>query len=309
MSALDHLNGLNSDTLSGCLQTFIIAKQVDGLSPKTIIDYQQKLAPFISFCLEVGVSKPKAVTLNLVRLYLQRRRETVSPVSVKDAFSMVKIFLNWLAHERVIEHNPMEGEKPPRVPKRIIQPFSPANLKDLLTLCGTGTDFCSARNTAMVLVFIDSGVRLAEMAGMKISDIDIEAGTIKIFGKGSKERLVGIGKESRRALLRYIMARKSKGDILWLTQEKKQISPEGIKMIVRRLRDRAGIVGVRCSPHTFRHTFAVNMVRNGCDLVSLQNLLGHADLEMTQHYIRSFGNVDAINAYQNNSPVDRLGLK
>jgi len=131
---------------------------------------------------------------------------------VKDSFSNVKVWLNWLKHEGVVHENPMAGERPPKVPKRIIQPFSQANLKELLELCASGTDYCSARNTAIVLVFIDSGVRLAEMVSMKISSINMEAGTIKVFGKGAKERLVGIGQQSRRAILRYLLFRKTSED-------------------------------------------------------------------------------------------------
>ncbi len=309
VSGLERLNALNSDTLNGCLQTFILAKQVDGLSPRSIVDYQQKIKPFILFCQSTGIDAPKDITLNHVRLYLQKKRESVSPISVKDSFSNVKVWLNWLKHEGVIHENPMSGERPPKVPKRIIQPFTPAHLKELLELCTSGTDYCAARNTAIVLVFIDSGVRLAEMVSMNISSINMEAGTIKVFGKGAKERLVGIGQQSRRAILRYLLFRKSTEDVLWLTEEKKPLQARGIQEIIKRLKRKANIQGVRCSPHTFRHTFADNMVDSGVNVFTLQRLMGHTDLKTTQTYLRGLKPNLIEETYKHNSPVDRMHLK
>jgi integrase/recombinase XerD len=114
--------------LTAYLQTFLLTCKVDGLSPATLIDYRQKIGAFVSFCASLGVKDPKRLTDSDVRMYLAKLRETVSPVSVGDYYRCVKRFLNWMVEERVLKYNPMATIRHPKVPKKIIVPFTTERL-------------------------------------------------------------------------------------------------------------------------------------------------------------------------------------
>lgn len=300
MAGLEHLNTLN---LSGCLDTFLLAKQVDGLSPKYISDSREKLKPFISFCGDIA---PGEVTPNHIRLYLRERQLRNSPATVKDHFGILKVWFNWLAHEKIIE-SPMAGMNPPKVPRVIIQPFSPQQQRDIIETCDQST-YTGVRNRAIALCLFDSGLRTQEIAALKLSNIDMEHGIIKTMGKGSKERLTGMGKETRKAIIRYVLARKTESDYLWLTEERKPLTWRGLQIAIRRIVKLAGITDGKKGPHRFRHTFAISMNKSGCVTADLQKLLGHSSLEMTENYLKSLGCDDVMTRYGQFSPVDRLKL-
>lgn len=167
--------------------------------------------------------------------------------------------------------------------------------------------FRGIRNKAIILAFLDTGLRLSELAAVQINDIDFDNGIIKVMGKGRKERFVRVGKETQKAILRYLLQRKDKLPSLWVTDHGEPVKSRGIQSLIKRLGKRAGITDARCSPHTFRHSFAIFALRNGIGEFSLQLLLGHSTLQMTRRYVQSLGTRDAIAAHEKASPVDGLG--
>jgi len=201
----------------------------------------------------------------------------------------------------------MQNIKPPKIPKKIIKPFSSQDINNLLLLCA-GNKFLDLRNRAIVLLFLDTGLRLAELASIQLQDIDFDDETIRVLGKGSKERIVRMGKTTQKALLKYILSRRDDYPCLWLTEERKPLTVEGIQTAIKRLCRRAEITDARPSPHTFRHTAAILYLRNKGDIFTLQNMLGHASLEMTRRYLSSLGADDMIKAHKIASPVDNLNL-
>jgi len=166
--------------------------------------------------------------------------------------------------------------------------------------------FLGSRNQAIVLVLLDSGVRLSELVGMRLGDIDNEKGYIKVLGKGGKERIVRIGKTTQKALWRYLIYRpeNSRQD-LWLTEEGKPLNSSGIQSLIKRLKQRAG-VNSSGSIHRFRHTFALNFLRADRNVFNLQYLLGHSDLDMVRRYTATLGMEDALKAHEKASPADLL---
>lgn len=308
---LGHLNTLDiitSDTtLQGQLRIFLLSCKVNELSPRTIDDYSQKVGAFVLFCQSQGVKEPQGVTPNHVRVFLLVLRERIKASSVHDYYGCVCRFFNWLVQEGILEDSPMEKMHPPRVPKQVIQPFSQDDIRRMLVVLAED-GFRGVRNTAIVLTFLDTGLRLSELAAIQLTDIDFDNGIIKVMGKGRKERFVRVGKESQKAILRYLLMRKDKLPWLWVSDKGDPIKARGIQSLIKRLGKRAGITDARCSPHTFRHSFAVNCLRNGMGEFNLQSLLGHTTLQMTRRYVQTFGVSDALSAHERASPVDNMRL-
>jgi integrase/recombinase XerC/integrase/recombinase XerD len=193
-------------------------------------------------------------------------------------------------------------------PDKLIQPFTPEHIRDLLLLCDD-SKFLGARNRAIILTFLDTGLRLSELANIELKDLDFDREIIKVMGKGAKERVVRVGKRAQRALLRYLLMRKDGLPCLWVSEERRLLTHWGIELMIHKLGKRAGFTGVRCSPHTFRHTSATQSLRNGAGLEQVKSLLGHSTLYMTMRYAATINSEDAVISHRNFSPVDRMNLK
>ena len=308
---LGHLNKFDiitaDTTLGGQLKIFLLSCKVNELSPRSIDDYAQKIGSFVMFCNSQGIKEPKEVTPNHVRVFLLLLRERMKAVSVHDYYGCVNRFFNWLVEEDVLENSPMVRMKPPRVPKQIIQPFSLEDIKRMLVVLSE-ENFRGYRNRALILTFLDTGLRLSELAGITLSDVDFDRGIIKVMGKGAKGRVVRIGKESQKAILKYLLQRNDSLPQLWITMDCKPMAARGIQSLIKRLGKRTGITDARCSPHTFRHTSAITCLRNGIGEFNLQCLLGHTTLQMTRKYVQTLGAGDALAAHEKASPVDNMML-
>jgi len=300
---LAHLN----DSLEGCLKIFLLTCQVNNLSPRTINDYSQKIGAFVRFARNDGIHQPEEVTANHIRFFLLDVQQRCKPVSAHDYYGIVNRFFNWLIEEEIIKESPMSRMHPPRVPKSLVKPFRVQDIADLLTLCDNS--FLGLRNRAIILTFLDTGLRLSELANIQLDDMDLDREIIKVMGKGAKERLVRIGKETQKAILKYLLQRRSNLPCLWVTEERKPMQSGGIQIMIRRLGKRAGLSNVRCSPHTFRHTFGTQAIKNGANVFEVQALLGHSTLTMTRKYAATIDSEDAVKHHRNFSPVDRLRLK
>jgi integrase/recombinase XerC len=305
MPGLEHM--IRRGDLTAYLQAFLLTCKVDGLSPATLSDYRQKMGAFVAFCKGLGVKDPKRLTDSDVRAYLAELRETVSPVTVSDYYRCAKRFLNWMVEERMLKHNPMATIRPPKVPKKVITPFTTDHIKRLLMLCDD-RKFLGARNRAIILMFLDTGLRLSELVGIRIKDVDFDRETVKVMGKGARERVVRIGRTAQKALLKYLLVRDDDLPYLWLTEEHRSFDRRGVQTMILRLGGRAGIEGVRCSAHTFRHTFATQALLNGAGEFEVQSLLGHEGLDMTRRYAASLRSEAAVEGHKRFSPVDNMGL-
>jgi len=166
------------------------------------------------------------------------------------------------------------------------------------------TTIRSFLNKAIVYMFLDTGLRLSELANLHMTDINMEQGIIKVVGKGDKERLVRIGIKSQKALWNYLAHRPIKVDHVWLGRENAPFTVDGIAQMIRNLGKRYGI---RLSPHKLRHSFAISFLRNGANPFELQIALGHTTLEMTRRYTQALGFDDVFKRHIVASPMDRLG--
>jgi len=306
VSALDHLTV--SKSLDRQLEVFILSCRVSGLSPATLSNYSYQLGRFMTFCNQSGLADGHDITAHHVRAYLLSLQERMGPVSVQDYYKTVNRFFNWMIEEGILAQSPMRNIKPPRTPRLAPQPFSHRDIGNLLALCSGGT-LLEVRNRALVLLFLDTGLRLSEVTGIQLGDIDFDREVIKVMGKGAKERRVRIGKVTQKAILRYLLVREDALPCLWITEERRPMKKAGVQMAIKRLCARAGITGAKRGPHTFRHTAAINYLRNGGSEFTLQIMLGHSTLSMTRRYVSTLGEEDLIKAHQLASPVDNLFKK
>jgi site-specific recombinase XerD len=214
--------------------------------------------------------------------------------------------------EDYLTQSPLDKIKLANPKLNVIQPYTDTEIGKMLATCEldfrNNAKFVGSRNKAIILMLFDSGLRVSELASIKLEDVDSERGWIKVKGKGAKERVVRIGSTTQKALWRYEVYRfKNNYNALWLTEEGRPFSVGGIQIMVKRLKTRAGVTsGGNC--HKFRHTFALAFLRKDRNPFNLQYLLGHSDLRMTRHYVSTLGAEDALKAHESASPADMLGF-
>jgi site-specific recombinase XerD len=309
-SALDH--SPEGNDIKSLLNLYLLSCRIEGKSPDTLSVYRQRLQRFINFTASKELPpEVRPYTTNHIRLFILFLMERgLEPSTINAFYRALRTFFNWLVMEKYIpdDNNPMDHIKPPRFPRKKVKTLRREDIDNLLLLC-SGHKFIDARNRAIILILLDTGLRLKELAAIQLKDIDIERGIITVMGKGARERSVRMGKAARKALFRYLLLRNDQLPCLWLSEERRPISKNGIKEAVANLCDRAEIKEARHGPHTFRHTAAINCLRNGMPQRVLQMMLGHETPYMTDHYLSDLNADDVFRSHEQASPVDRMGLK
>lgn len=241
------------------------------------------------------------------RLYLGHQNFTTTM-----RYRVLKTFFTWCVKEDFLKKNPMAKIKFANPKLKIIQPYTNKEIKNMLAVCDYdfrhNAQFLASRNKAIILVFVDTGLRVSELGGMMLDDIDRDRGRIHVVGKGAKERVIRIGATAQKALWKYLVHRPdNRFKEVWLTEEEKPMKTLSVQIMIRRIKERAGIQGDG-SCHRFRHTFAINFLRMDRNPFNLQYLLGHSDLRMVKHYVAALGMEDALKAHESASPADMISL-
>ena len=236
-----------------------------------------------------------------------------SPRTVHHYYSVLRAFFNWAVKEDFIAESPVAKVRLPRPQQKVIRPYTEEQIRRMLQVCDHdcqhNAKFLGSRNKAIILILLDSGLRVSELANIKLADIDTARGWIKVVGKGCKERVIRIGIVAQKSLWRYLMYRgENDRQELWLSEESRPLQTSGIQSAVDRLKKRAGINEEGCV-HRCRHTFALSFLRADRNPFNLQYLLGHSSLEMVRHYTATLGMEDALKAHEKAIPVDLLGVK
>jgi len=315
---------IGKPNLKQLVGNFLIAKQAEGKSPSTLAFYHQNLERFLWWAQQNGiphdVHRIQAQLLRFFLVYVQTtpKRWRVGSTSSQHLPSMATVdaywrslqaFFSWLVREGEIktEANPMRKLPRPRVPKKVVQDIPLDLIQEALDNWDSDA-LIGARNRAIILMLLDTGMRLSECANLTLTDINPVSGLIKVWGKGQKQRLVRLGQTAKEALKHYLTLRDSNtAKKLWLNEAGETISKIGIQTMIRRLKKLGG--NVRWSPHTFRNTFAINYLRGGGDPFTLQILGGWEDLEMPRHYCAALKAEDAFRVHQTASPADRVRLE
>jgi len=228
-------------------------------------------------------------------------------------FRTLRPFLNWAVEEGYLESSPLATIhfKPPSEPP--VEGYTVDELKRLLAVCDldirTGARFTGIRNKAMLLLFVDSGLRRAELANLRLSDLDLDSRRVRILGKGNKIGIAPFSPKTAKALWAWLIERKprAKTDRLWVTEEGQAFSIEGLVTWFKRLKKRANVNGPG-GVHRLRHTAALAYLRGARDSFLLQLFLRHENLAMSRRYVQGLKEEEMIEAHRTASPVKGLGL-
>ncbi len=237
----------------------------------------------------------------------------LSPLTIKGYMLIVQALFSWCEREGLLDGRPNPTRRVPRikVPKYVIETFTPAQMAAMLDACDTDTAL-GFRDYAMLLVLMDTGIRVSELCGLTLNDV--HDGYLTVFGKGAKEREVGLGPTAARALWKDL--HQHRPHLINSEQERHvfvgyrgiPLLRNGVSQLVQRIGERAGISGGRISPHTFRHTFARGWLENGGEIFKLSRVLGHSEMQTTQIYLRDFQSREARVDHSQYSPVERHRL-
>jgi site-specific recombinase XerD len=272
------------------------------LSPKTQGWYLQKLSVLLTWCTSQGKNTLDELTTGDIRRFLaniptRTNRLTGQPLStytIHGYAQVVKGFLQWCAEEGWCSERLAKAVAMPNVEEKVIETFTPAQVKALFAASVQApTPALAARDRAILAVLFDTGIRASELCGLTLDAVhlDPQEAYLKVFGKGRKEREVGLGKEARTSLYRYLSRhrRAPQGERhVFLTRIHEPLRVPGLESLFVRLRTAAKITGVRCSPHTCRHTYAVRFLEAGGDVYKLSRLLGHTSVKTTDIYLKAY---------------------
>jgi integrase/recombinase XerC len=277
-------------------------------SRNTIISYKEDLEKFYDFLCNTfpenvtndGISKilylePEEINLDIIRSFISelfdelkidyKKTKKYTPSSISRKLSALKSFFKFLMKEGVIKTNPALPIQSPKLPKRLPSYLTKSEISNLLD--NPLKYDINILDRAIVELFYATGIRLSELINIKLSDIDFNLSTIKVHGKGSKDRIVTFGRIAKSAVQDYLEIRKivdvNKSEYLFLNKKGKKLYPLYIYRLVKRL---FAAVSNRnsISPHTLRHTFASHLLENGADIRVIKELLGHENLSTTQIY-------------------------
>ncbi len=260
-----------------------------GLSPLTVSAYGRELERFITFAVMKGRNDPSSVGADDVRDYVFHLGDVgLGSSSVSRAQSALRTYFSFLVEEGVLESDPTEGLQSPRVARPLPEVLDAAAVAALLEAPRLDSSV-HWRDRAILEFLYATGVRVSELVGLLLTNLDLEEGLCTVFGKGSKERMVPLGRPACAALSRYLhevrpALEKGKGrGYVFLNQRGRPLSRTAVWKIVKAAARLAGIEG-SVSPHVLRHTYATHLLEGGADLVAVQELLGHADISTTQIY-------------------------
>lgn len=303
------------------------------LRPKTIEYYCGFISRFVRWTRSVGIADDirlidkrhilsffhyllqdteTAIGGNGSRRYIYRSEKTLWPYNVS-----LKRFFSWIVKEGYLENNPMDEVIIARPEPSPIEPYRPDHIERMLKLLDFNwhnartqrQKMIAARDRAVLILFLESGLRCGEMADLKLADIDLPRQRLIVRdSKNKKGRIVGFGQQSKKALWQYLSLRSLQydGDAMWVTEECNPMALEGIRQIIRRLKKDCGLEYVKGSVHKLRHTFGTTYYKQTRDMKGTRLLLGHSTLAMTERYTQFIEAEDALKAYDGRGPLDWL---
>jgi site-specific recombinase XerD len=220
-------------------------------------------------------------------------KKPLRPISIKDYYVNFYSLFKWIVSEGYLEESPLDNLPVPKVQASQIQPLSEAQVTALLESAKKTSS--PKRDTAIVMLLLDSGLRASEICNLKMQNLDIKNLDIRarrcfVLGKGNKHRSVFFGRNTAKALWQYLRTQqREEGDFIFYgdrgRRAREPLSRSGILRLINRLGRAAGIKAVRCNPHSLRHTYALSFLRAGGNVFTLREALGHTNLQMTPKYV------------------------
>ena len=261
-----------------------------GYSEHTSTSYIDDMYTLIHFLDNEQFGDLLTVSPRIARFYVASLHEHYSATSIARKISSIRSFYNYLMKEELIRSNPFRDVELPKKEKRLPKFIYPDEIESLFKSIDTSNAF-GKRNFLIMEFLYGTGVRVSELCGVELRDIDYSLGLVLVHGKGSKDRYVPLHQNLIHLIREYvIMTREdfykrsdSVTKALFLNNKGTALSPRGVRLVVNKVIDNSN-ESLKISPHTLRHTFATHLLNNGADLRSVQELLGHSHLSSTQIY-------------------------
>ena len=272
------------------LDLFISYLSVErGLSTNTQEAYSRDLARYLDYLEQLGRMVPASVTSADIAAFLGRlKTDGIGPRSRARCLSAIRMFHKFLMIENYVDANPASIIEAPRTLHKLPEFLSTGEVDALLSACAGSSDE-NIRDLAMLELLYATGLRVSELVGLKLREVNLDSGYLMTLGKGNKERLVPIGESACQRVndylggVRYRLDPAGQNRFLFLSRLGDAMSRQAFWNIIKKRAYQAGI-SKNISPHTLRHSFATHLLENGADLRSVQVMLGHADLSSTQIY-------------------------
>lgn len=256
-----------------------------GLSPNTVRAYRRDLGQFAAFMRAEGAALEEAAEAHIARFAQTLADLGLGAATIARKLTAVRVFARFLVAEGLLPRDFTELVEARKTPRKLPRTLSEGRAARLVA-APSGQNERDLRDRALMELLYAAGLRVSEAAGLRLSDVDLEEGWVRCVGKGSKERIIPIGKPARDWLAKYLEARtaRSAGNpYLFAGRGERPISRQAVWRVVKRCAREAGIAQ-RVTPHTLRHCFASHLLAGGADIRTIQEMLGHARLATTQIY-------------------------
>ena len=276
--------------MEGYVEQFIHYLAVErGLAKNTLESYGRDLKQFQGYIKKNSDKKIEESTNTLITEYLGVLKEQGKAVStISRNIAAIKSFYQYLVKKEYLKQDPSERLETPKIEKKLPKILSIGEVESLLKQPNV-KNAGGIRDKAMLELLYATGIRVSEIIGLNISDINLEMGYIRCYGKGTKERIVPLGSIAIKSVREYIqkgrlnIVRSSEEAALFINHHGKRLTRQGFWKIIKKYAAQAQITK-EITPHTLRHSFATHLLENGADLRSVQEMLGHADISTTQIY-------------------------
>lgn len=259
-----------------------------NLSERTRKAYQYDLRRFVDWLVVVQKRTPalEDITVADIRAYLQKLQidHGYKATTLSRVIASIRVFFEYCVRTERLEASPAVHFHNPKKPKKLPVYLVEGELNKMLEVPDQ-SDWKGVRDFALITTFAFTGLRLQELVNLNLDNVDFERRTLRVFGKGAKERIVPMNEKVNEAIGRYLAVRLfAESDAVFLNKRQGRLSPRGIQKIIKDYSIRAGILKRRISPHKLRHTFATLLHHHGVDVLEIQSLLGHASVTSTQIY-------------------------
>ena len=276
-----------NEALAGGVQRFLQSLRNERrLSPHTASAYARDLESLLAYCESQGIDAWGKIDSQHVRMFAaQCHRRGLAPRSIQRRLSAMRSFFRYLIREGELRHDPAADVQAPKARKRLPTTLDADTMAKLLTF--RSDDRLGMRDKAIMELFYSSGLRLSELLGLDLQDLDLRDRTVRVLGKGGKARIVPVGKEARESLDRWLKERTAIADVgelaVFVGVNGRRLGP---RIVQRRIARWAQLQGLpeHVHPHMFRHSFASHLLESSGDLRAVQELLGHANISTTQVY-------------------------